>query len=286
MAEDPTQLVESRFAATESKRLPLGVIALITAVVIGLSVVALSVRRWGLPEIVGLAIPWILVFGLMLAGSIVGRRQRDIRRSIQEASDCVQLEQWDSARRILDRVMQRPVRSRSYRGQAFLLWASLMERERRYEVAAQVYETMSLRRVGDPVQLQQAAISLAAAKLRTSELTDAVDLIGRLERVQMPQPLRVACDLVRLFQQVSMGHFEDAVRNLDARLAAFRRQLSTQAGYAYGLLAAAMHYLGKADDAGRLWRNATSLIRSERLVEDFDVLRTVSKAYPATEHPV
>lgn len=286
MAEDHSEIVESRFAATEPTRPGIGVMALASAVVIGLVIVALSAHRWGLPEIVALAIPWILVFGLMLAGSVVGRRQRDIRRSIQEASDLVQLERWDSAGEILKRVMRRPIRSRTYRGQAFLLFASQLERENNYDAAGQVYETMSLRRIGDPLQLQQAAISLAAAKLRTSELTDAVDLIGRLERVQMPQPMRAACDLVRLFQQVSMGHFEDAVRNIDDRLDSFRRQLSTQAGYAYGLLAAAMHYLGKADDAGRLWRNATLLIRPERLMEDFDLLQIVSDEYPATEHPV
>ncbi len=284
--EDHSEIVESRFAATEPTRPGLGLIALATAIVIGLVIVALSARRWGLPEFVGLAIPWIMVFGLMLAGSIVGRRQRDIRRKIQEASDLIQLDSWVAAGEILEGVMQRQIRSRTHRGQAFLLGASLLERERDYAAAAQIYETMSLRRIGDPLQLQQAAISLAAAKLRTSELTDAVALIGRLERVEMPQPMRAACDLVRLFQQVSMGHFEDAVGNIDERLEAFRRQLSTQAGYAYGLLATAMHYLGKAEDAGRLWRNATLLIRPERLMESFDLLRIVSKEYAATERPL
>ena len=102
----------------------------------------------------------------------------------------------------------------------------------------------------------------------------------------MPLPLRAACDLVRLFQQVAMGQNEDAVAGLTDRRAGFRRHLSTRAGYGYALLAAAMDALGRRTEAATLWSDATALIRPDRLIEEFDLLQGVSRTYPATEHRI
>ncbi|MFQ5423318.1 MAG: hypothetical protein ACE5F9_04995 [Phycisphaerae bacterium] len=286
MSEGVAELIETRLAATEPRSWRLGTQTLMTGGVAGLAVLALFAQRWGLPTAVSVAVPWLLVLGLLGTSWLVGKRQRALRRDILAASDHGQLEQWGAAVDILNRVMRRPIRPRSLRGEAFLLWATLAERDRHFEDAARLYEALLLRRIGDATQLQRANIALAGAKLRIGELADAVDLIGRLERVPMPRPLRALCDLIRLYQQVSMGHMEDAVSNMEERRAAFRRDLSTQAGYAYALLAAARHHLGQADEAGRLWRDATLLIKPERLVWDFDLLRSVSAAYAAAEHPV
>ncbi len=285
VTENPVDIVEARFAATEPRRTEFGVVALGTALLVASLVFAALVPRWGLPEELRI-LPWLFVLALMTAGWVRGRRQRALRRDIQQASEHVQLEQWDDADTLLDRIMCQRIHLRSLRGQVFMLWAAVSERRHDHERAGRIYQTLALRRAGDPLLLQQANVALAASKLRTGELTDAVELIGRLERVQMPQPLRAACDLVRLFQQVLMGQIDDAVSNIGDRREVFRRQLSTQAGYAYGLLAAAMHHGGHADDAARLWRDATILIKPERLVQDFDLLKPISRSYPPAEHPI
>lgn len=278
--------VEALLDATEPRRSGYGALALKTAAIVAILVLAAMAQRWGLPAAVSMVVPWILVIGLLTAARSAGRRERDVRKSIDRATELVQMEDWEAAGGMLMPLLDRPIRSGYHRGQAFLLWAALADHERRYEAAGEMYEALALRRIGDPLQLQQAGIALATAKLRNGELTDAVTLIGRMERLQMPRALRAACDFVRLFQQVLMGHFEDAAANQDERRAAFRRELSTRAGFAYAMLALAEHYLGRHENARRLWGDATTLIRPERLLADFDILKPVAAAYPATEYAV
>ncbi|MEE8384978.1 MAG: hypothetical protein V3S01_03595, partial [Dehalococcoidia bacterium] len=85
-------------------------------------------------------------------------------------------------------------------------------------------------------------------------------------------------------QQVFMGHHEDAAQDCEKRCQLYRRFLSTQAAHGYGLLAAAMHHLGRTGEAARLWRDATMLIEAERLVKEYPLLSQVAREYPAMEH--
>ncbi len=281
------ELIEKRFSATEPSRRRLHVVhAVVLAMLAGLIVQQMFGRQWGVPAEAG-ALLLMGVFAVaMLSGSRAGRRQRRCRGLVVEAWEHVQLDRWDPAEATLAEVMQTPIPSSSDRGQAFMLLATLAEHQDRYECAAQIYETLLLRRIGDAMHLQQAQIALAAAKLRNEELTDAVNLLGRLEQISMPQGMRAALDIVRLYQQVFMGHCSDAVEACDERRALYGRHLSTNAGYGYGLLAAAMHNLGRPDEAARLWSDATTLIKADKLVMQYPLLAPVSGAYPATEHLV
>ncbi len=285
MSDTKIESVKSRISATEPRKWEAGTIAAATAMVTAALFLGVLAARAEVPRALS-ALPWLLFTGLMIGGWVRGKRLRELRRDIQSASDLVQLDQWDETDAVLARIMRRPIRPSSLRGQALMLWAALAERRRDYESAGEIYQAMALQRIGDPVVLQQAGIALAAAKLRTGELTDAIELIGRIERVTMPQPLRAACDLVRLFQQVLMGQVEDAAANLDERREFFQRQLSTRAGYAYGLLALAQHHLGRTEEAAAMWRDATTLIPAERLVHQFELLKPMTDRYPAAEHPV
>lgn len=279
-------LIEERFAATEPRRWGLYVLYTLVLVVVGgmMLLPALGSQR-DRPEVLGILLLGTLIGLLMLAGWLVGQRQRRCRQEVIKAWAHAQLEEWEAARAILDEVMQRPIQSPSDRGQAFMTLAAIAEHESCHDAAAQIYETLLLRRIGDPVYLQQAQIALASAKIRNQELTDAMDLLGRLEKVPMPTGLRAALDMVRLFQQVFMGHYEDAVEECEERRLLYRRHLSTHAAYGYGLLAAAMHHLGRTSEAAQLWGEATTLIDADRLVREYALLATVSQAYPATSKP-
>ncbi len=176
------------------------------------------------------------------------------------------MEKWDAAETSLGALLESPIHNPSLRGQAFLLLAAVVEHRGQYEPAALVYEKMLLGRIGDASQLQHAQIAWAEAKLRNHELTDAVDMIGRLEKIEMPLAYKATLDLVRLFQQVFMGHHEDAVHDIEERRSLFQRYLSTRAAIGYGLLAVAMHGLSRTSEASDLWRDATTLMTPERLV--------------------
>lgn len=279
--------VESALTATAPR--PWGrYSALALAGAVALLFVALAVGgpRWKLPLVLSISLPWCLVACLALVSWRYGRRLRDFRETLSAAWDHAQLEQWGDAAARINGLLTRPIRAPSDRAQVFLIWAAVAEHQGRYECAGVIYDALVEQRIGDPLQLHQANLLRVSTRLRTGELTDAVDLLSRIERLPMPDSFRAACDLTRLFQQVLMGHLDDAVRDLEQRRAHFREHLSTRAAYAYGLFAAALHGLGRAADAARLWLDATTLVRPPRLVREFDLLSPVAGAYPSAEFPL
>lgn len=286
MEQLDAQQIDKRFEVTASRRgFKQGWYALI-----GFGLVLLLMQGWGeggsdRPSVPAILLSWCVVFGLMAAGWIRAKRQRQARQNITRATERARLEQWAEAEEVLDEAMRRSIQSDSDRGQAFMLLATLAERHGRYDQAAHIYERLLVERIGDGYQLQQAQLAIANAKLRNEELTDAVKLLDHLEKTSMPRALGAVYALIRLHQRVFMGHNEDAVADLSETRSLFRQFLSTKAGYAYGLLAAALHRLGRHDEAAQYWLDATTLIPAQRLVAEYDVLVAPCERYPAMEHP-
>lgn len=237
-----------------------------------------------IPRWILLPLPWLVILFLLVVRWISARRDIRHRRATAEAWDQARLEAWPQVEQSIDVLMNRPIRFSSDRCQVFILLARLAERKGLYEQATRIYERLLVERIGDGYQLQKTQLALSSAKLRNEELTDGVRMLDRLERVPMPLALRAIHSLIRLYQQVFMGHYEDAVEKVSDRHALFQRYLSTRAGFGYGLMAAAMHHLDRREEAAGLWLEATTLIPAARLVKEYHCLETVSRAYPATEH--
>ncbi len=286
MEQFDAQQIDRRFDVTAARRgFNQGWYALI-----GFASVLLLLQGWGeggsdRPSVPAILLSWGVVFGLLAAGWLRAKRQRQARQSITRAGERVQLEQWAEAGELLDVAMRRSIQSDSDRCQAFMLLATLAERHGHFDQAAHIYERLLLERIGDGYQLQQAQLAIANAKLRNEELTDAVTLLDHLEKISMPRALGAVYALIRLYQRVFMGHNEDAVAELAERRSLFRQFLSTRAGYAYGLLAAALHRLGRHDEAAQFWLDATTLIPSQKLVAEYGALVAPCECYPAMEHP-
>lgn len=233
-----------------------------------------------------IAAPWVLFLSLLAMGWRRAKRHRLVSAVISTAWDDAQLENWDAVESALTPLLNRPIRSDADRGRIFVLLAAVEERKKSYDTAAHIYERLLRQRIGEPALLQQAQLAMASAKLRNEELADAVDLLDRLQQIQMPASLRAIYEVIRLHQQLFMGHYNDAIADIDERLALFRRHLSTRAGFAYALVAAAFHRLGKPDLAQRYWNDATTLVTPDKILERFELARDVSQAYPAAEHPL
>ncbi|MCG8407946.1 MAG: hypothetical protein MI923_22325 [Phycisphaerales bacterium] len=284
MQEIDAQFIERHFAATAPRPSRMtGFYALIGVVAAFVLVWAFRAQSWHLVRPLVLGLPWLVLLLLLAVSWWTTLQQRQRRRMITKAEEHVQLEAWEQAERTLEPALQSPIRSSNDRCQAFMVLAALAEHNRQYESAARIYQTLLLERIGEGYQLQRVQLGLSSAKLRNEELADAVNLLDRLEKISMPPALQAVCQLIRLSQQVFMGHYEDAVENMADRQSLFRRFLSTKAGYGYGLLAAAHHRLGRLDEAARLWLDATTLVHPERLVEEYDCLAVVSQNYPALE---
>lgn len=283
---DP-ETIDASFTATTPRRWGLLSLQLVLmgAVILTL-LLSLAGSRWAVPDAVELTVPPAVLLIFLLTGWLAGRRRRIRRDALSTAWEHVQFEDPQAAQRELRKILRRPMYLPSDRGQAYLTLAAVCEQLGRFDSAGHVYENMLVQRVGDISQLQEAQIKLAGAKVRNDELTDAVTLIGRLAQIPLPPPFKAMFDLIRLFQRVFMGHYEDAVQDLDELRALFRRQLSTRAGLGYGLFAGAMHRLGRSVEAAKLWHDATVLVRPEKLVREYPLLRDVSEMYPAAESVV
>jgi len=278
--------VEQRLLATEPRRSHLLLaFGLAVGALLALLVLPRLSPRVGLPADAGTLVGAAMMVAAGLTAWNLGRRQRKCRAWLGHAWELVQLEEWDAAAEILERGLRKPILASADRTQAFMLLAAVAENRGAWDAVVAIYEALLLRGIPDPITVQKAQIGLAAAKIHTQQLTDAVDLLAQIEQRALPPDLRAAVDLVRLFQQVFMGHHADAVENIEQRRALYRRALSTAAAYGYALLALALHHLGRTAEAALLWADATTLVRPERLIASYPILGTISAVYPATEPP-
>lgn len=232
-----------------------------------------------------LAVPWLIVMTMLLWRWGRLRQQRRSMQTLARAAEAAEMNDWTGVLPHVRTVLAQAIRQQPIRTQALLLYAGAAERQRNFEVSEYVFEAILREHAGDAVQLHQATLGLAGTKLRSEQLTDAVTMLDRLRRVELPSILRAGVELMRLFQEVYMGHHDLALATMEQRRSLFRRYLSTRAAYGYALFAAALHGQGRADEAASCWRDATLLMRPHRLVERYDLLRVIDQHYPASEWP-
>jgi hypothetical protein len=245
------------------------------------------------PGVLGLSPAWGGLVAQLLLLAIFGMltrwtwQQRRFSRRLIEVFEAVQLQRWAEAGPMLEELLSRPVRQAQARCELLLSWAAMAEAEHAYDAAQRALEAVLEEQRGDALQLHAARVALAAVMFRTGQTSDAVDLIDRLTRAEIPEPLKAQVELVALFREVVMGQTLDGLEAAGERRRLFREHLSTRAGYGYGLLAAAFDRANQPAEAGRYWHDATLLLKAEELLRRFAELETVAARYPrAAEVPL
>lgn len=256
-------------------------LGLLTVLVVGFSGERLSWPTW-----VTAVVPWAIIFVLVsLSWRRTARRRRTMQR-LEKIIEATEEGRWQDVGEMSRAMLVRPLAPSPVRNQVLLLLAGASERRGAVEAAEVLYNAVRDEPGVDVIQRSQATLGLASALLRVEQLTDAVRLLDSLRKIELPPGLQAGVEMVRLFQEVLMGHFEAAAASVDARRPLFRRQLSTRAGFGYGLFAVALDALGRHDAAAAHWRDATLLMKPQSLTERFEVLRGVAGRYPAAESPI
>lgn len=232
---------------------------------------------WLLPQLVFVALAGLMVYSV--------RRQKELAHYVQESVEAVQLRQWPRAWIALSRLLRRPMPHAAARAESLLALAAVAEASNSFEISQRIYEHMLQERAADPVQLHTARVGLGAAMLRTGQTTDAVGLIDRLEREELPGSLKAHIELLSLFREVTMGHAIEGLDRAEQRRELFRRHLGTRAGYGYALLAAAYDAGGQANEAARLWHQATMLVPPAELSRRFSEVKRLMAKYPPAMVP-
>lgn len=231
-------------------------------------------------------LPWGLLAAYMIAVRRSGERVRRSLRTAGSAYEAARLQDWDRAETLAINILKRPINLPSHRAKALLALAAVAEHHNRFDSAQVVYEHLLSEGTADPTQLQTATLSLAGAMLRNEQVTDAVQLIDQLRRMELPESIQANVELLALYREVTMGQHEDALADSERRRELFRKYLSTKAGYGYALLAAGFERAGDRKRAEQLWRDATMLVSVERLCNRFRELIAVAEKYPATPCPI
>jgi tetratricopeptide (TPR) repeat protein len=224
------------------------------------------------------------VLGLVIVELRLARRVRRQGRLLLESFEAVQLRQWDQAREALVPLLHEEIRHPRARVASLLALAAVLEAEHNYEGAQRVYESVLEDHAGDPIQLHTARVALAAAMLRTGQITDAISLIDRLMRLELTGSLKAQLELLSLFREVTMGQAAEGLEKSAERRKLFRAHMGTRAGYGYALLASAYDLAGRREEAQTEWRNATLLVRPADLIDRFPELKSMTARYPAAEH--
>ncbi|UCD28805.1 MAG: hypothetical protein JSV03_17300 [Planctomycetota bacterium] len=228
----------------------------------------------------------IIVIALVAAIIWSATRQRRLAGVLLDSFEAVQLKQWDRAQNALVKLLRYPIRQPQVRAESLLALAALAEARHLYEASQRIYESLLEESNADPIQIHTAQVALAAVMLRTGQITDAVDLVDRLARQELPEPLRAQVELLSLFREVTMGQAEAGVDRAQQRRELFRNHLSTRAGYGYGLLAAAFDRAGQPQSAEKYWHDATMLVRPQDLLERFSELAPIAEKYHAAEYAI
>lgn len=245
------------------------------------------------PRVLGMGRQWggllaqLLLLGIFGALTGWAWRQRRFSRRLIDVFEAVQLQRWDQVEPMLEETLSRPVRQVQARCELLLSLAAWAEAKHEYDAAQRVLEAVLEEQRGDALQLHTARVALAGVLFRTGQTTDAVTLIDRLTRAEVPEPLKAHVELVALFREVVMGQTQENLAAAGERRRLFREHLSTRAGYGYGLLAAAFDRANQPVEAERYWHDATLLVKPEELLSRFGELETVAARYPrAAEVPL
>jgi len=259
-----------------------------TLALLGLSLLvgALWAAPQSPPGVFGWLLPQLLVVGVIVTIHHGTVRQRRADQLLQQAIEAVQLQQWADAETAITQLLASAVRQQLARTQALLGLVAIAQARHAYEAAQHVCRYILDHGLGSVLQQHTAQVSLAASLLRTDQITDAVNLIDRLSKQDLPPQLRAQVELLSLFREVTMGHTETSLETADERAELFRKHLGTRAAYGYGLLAAAFDRTGQPQTARHHWHNATLLVPPARLVDRFPELQTISQQYPAAEYPL
>lgn len=229
-------------------------------------------------------LPQLVLIVLVITAVRTTRRRRRLANLMIEGFEAVQLRQWDKARQALVRLLRNPMERQETRTESLLALAAIAEAGHNYDASQRVYESLQAEKVADPLHEHVTRVALAAAMLRTGQITDAVKLIDRLCRADLPAALKAQVELLALFREVTMGQAGDSLEQADQRRELFRDYLGTKAGYGYGLLAFAFDRVNQQETARHYWHDATMLVRPAELVERFDELAAVAQKYPAAEY--
>ena len=219
------------------------------------------------------------------------RAHRSEGRAVERAESLVQMRRWPDAAAALNDLLAGPMRNPLGRARALVALSAVLMRYERFESALTVHDHLL-----DDLGLAGPAghavrVGRAMAQLRADHLYDADRSIQSLRRDARtsddakPDQVSAGLALVELYRDVKTGHPDDAAAGFERHATAIRDQLGHRVGDAWVLVAAAYDRLGRADDAGAAYANATRLVPARELHRRYPETRFLAGTYDPAAPP-
>jgi len=260
------------------------------AIALGLGLLAvgammLSAGRGRLAGIAAL-ITWTLIAALAGLMFFSSRRHYRLARCIEEADCLVRLRDWPAALVRLTQAAALGRRSEPARAAAVTYLGEIALWARHYDLAERAFEQAVQMEAWLNRDLKcRAQIGLIEAKLRSDQLTYVADAIAHMKQQDLPDLYKAKVMLLQCAHRLYTGHADEVATQAADLAEDFRKHLSTDAGYGYGLLAAALDATGQATAAARYWADATLLIKAESLTQRYPETQSVAGKFAPTKWP-
>jgi len=220
---------------------------------------ALALLLLSEPNALTVLLPWLLIGGLIFWAAWQRHLTANLQESLRRVHELTVLRRYDEAAAEAWALIPRVQRWPDHHLQATMLLTADLAALHAYEAAA-AGQSYLLRFVpeGHPAG-QILRLQRALALLHEDRLADADDELRQVER-EKRSPLAEALHRVaRMYQQLRTHRAAEVVADADQRPARLR-PLAVEAGYAYGMMAAAFDRLDQSDEARRWWKLATLLL--------------------------
>lgn len=242
----------------------------------GLMVLALTAG----PSPISILLPWVLLMALagyvLYQRSAAGAAQRAVRRvgelTMLRHHDAGLRDAWKS----LGELRKHPG---LYVQAALLLSANLMA-TRRHEAALAAQDQLLETVPPDHPVARVVAMQRVMSLLHEERLADADAALRRSDPGNTAPLGRAMSAFARLYQSMRTNQFDQIVESPE-RLPQQLRPLGLDAGYGYGMVAAAMHAHGRHDEAARWWKLATLLLPASTIMNAIEETRPLAATPPA-----
>lgn len=226
----------------------------------------------------------LLIFAMGILTWLAARSIQAEQTALEAVTELVQLRRWDQAGMVLDGMLSRPARSPLARMQALVFLAVVLARYHRFADSIAVYEYILEHYSVDEATAHGLRLGRAMALLREDRLFDADRAISELRRGNS-QETSAGLALIEIYRDVKTGHPQEAIDLFAQRRGIVGQQLGHRLADVLALAARAHDLLGHADEAARLYHDATLLTPPDELQRRYPELSALAGKYPAAEMP-
>ncbi|MBI1368460.1 MAG: hypothetical protein GC162_07370 [Planctomycetes bacterium] len=227
-----------------------------------------------------LVIPWTILIGMIIYAGRRGKRRTRLEGRARQVYELSLLRRPMDVVREAWSLLPDLTTTPHLHGQTVSLMAAALMRVHDYDAAAETCDYLLDHLPKGTPASNYVRLLRIMAYLHVDRLADADDEIRSLARADLAPIESAMLTTGRLYQQIKTHHFEDAAA-ADDRIVEQLRPLGVDAGYAYGLIAAAFQQ--RADDAAarKWWRRATLLLSPAAIMNDLPETKSLAALPPA-----